>query len=128
MVKKNISYHELMKVAYCILQLDLVKLCMTFRKTSVVELCYHQIVDDQKKDQEMKEFVQVERLSAHDIVIDVIIMGIIEKHANDQSYYILEMNIVMSILLKAILASKNSPYNQFISHFNNVTIEFVFWG
>ena len=78
-----------MKVAYCILQLDLVKLCMAFRKTSVVELCYHQKVDDQKKDQEMKEFVQVERLSAHNVVIDVIIMGIIEKHANDQSYYIL---------------------------------------
>ena len=76
----------------------------------------------------MREFVQVERLSVHDAVVDVVIMGIIEKHANDQSHYILEMNIVMSILLKAISTSKNSPYNQFINHFNNVTIEVVFWG
>ena len=76
----------------------------------------------------MREFVQVERLSAHDVVVDIMIINIIEKHVNDQSHYILEMNIVVSILLKAISASKNSPFNQFISHFNNVTIEFVFWG
>ena len=67
-------------------------------------------------------------LSAHDAMVDVVIMDIIEKHANDQSHYILEMNIVVLILLKAISTSKNSPYNQFISHFNNVTTEFVFWG
>ena len=47
----------------------------------------------------MREFVQVERLSAHDVVVDVVIMGTIEKHANDQSHYILEVNIVVSILL-----------------------------
>ena len=73
----------------------------------------------------MREFVQVERLSAHDVVIDVMIMSTIEKYANDQSNYILEVNIVVSILLRVISTSKNSPYNQFISHFNNVTIEFL---
>ena len=75
----------------------------------------------------MREFVQVERLSAHDVVVDMMIIGMIEKHVNDQSHYILKMNIVVSILLRAILVYKNSSYNQFISHFNNVTIEFVFW-
>ena len=69
----------------------------------------------------MREFVQVERLSAHDVVVDIMIINIIEKHVNDQSHYILEMNIVVSILLRAISASNNSSYNQFISHFNNVT-------
>ena len=44
------------------------------------------------------------------------------------SHYILKMNIVVSILLRAISTSKNSPYNQFITHFNSVTIEFHFWG
>ena len=56
----------------------------------------------------MREFVQVERLSAHDVVVDIMIINIIEKHVNDQSHYILEMNIVVSILLRAISASKNS--------------------
>ncbi|RVW93843.1 hypothetical protein CK203_028198 [Vitis vinifera] len=51
----------------------------SFWKTSVVELCYHQIVGDQQEDQEKREFVQVERLRAHDAVVDVVIMGIIEK-------------------------------------------------
>ena len=60
-------------------------------------------------------------LSAHDAMVDVVIMDIIEKHANDQSHYILDMNIVVSVLLRAILTFKNSLYNQFISHFNNVT-------
>ena len=93
----------------------------SFRKTSIVELCYHQKVGDQQEDQEMREFVQVKRLSTHDTVVDVVIMDIIEKHANDQSHYILDMNIVVSVLLRAILTFKNSLYNQFISHFNNVT-------
>ena len=70
----------------------------------------------------MRKFVQVERLSAHDVVVDVVIMCTIEKHANNQSHCILEMNLVVSILLRAISTSKNSPYNQFIGHFNNVTI------
>ena len=93
----------------------------SFRKTSIVELCYHQKVGDQQEDQEMREFVQVKRLSTHDTVVDVVIMDIIEKHAYDQSHYILDMNIVVSVLLRAILTFKNSLYNQFISHFNNVT-------
>ena len=60
----------------------------------------------------MKEFDQVKRLlSAHDVVVDVMIIDIIEKYANDQSHYIIEMNIVVSILLKTISTSKNSPYN-----------------
>ena len=88
-------------------------------------MCYHQKVDDQQENQKMREFIQMERLSAHDVVIDVIIMSTIEKYANDQSNYILEVNIVVSILLRVISTSKNSPYNQFISHFNNVTIEFL---
>ena len=88
-------------------------------------MCYHQKVDDQQENQKMREFVKVERLSAHDVVIDVMIMSTIEKYANDQSNYILEVNIVVSILLRVISTSKNSPYNQFISHFNNVTIEFL---
>ena len=37
----------------------------------------------------MKEFVQMKRLNAHDVVINVVIMGIIEKHSNDQFHYIL---------------------------------------
>ena len=68
----------------------------------------------------------MERLNTHDVVVDLVIMGMIKKHANDQSHYILEMNIVVSILLRAISTSMNFPYNQFISHFNNATIEFVF--
>ena len=70
----------------------------------------------------MRDFVQVEKLRAHNVVVDMVMMGIIEKHANDQSHYILEMNIVVSILSRTISASNNSSYNQFISHFNNVTI------
>ena len=69
----------------------------------------------------------MERLNAKDVVVDVVIMGIIEKHANDQSHYIIEMNIVVSILLRAISTTKNSLYNQFINHFNNVTIDFYFY-
>ena len=76
----------------------------------------------------MREFIQVKRLSTHSVVVDVVIIDIIEKHTNDQSHYILEINIVVSILLRAISASKNSPCNQFINHFNNVTIKFLFWG
>ena len=76
----------------------------------------------------MREFVQVERSSTHDVMVDMVIMGIIEKHTNNQSHYILEMNMVVSILLRAILVSNNSSYNQFINHFNNVTIEVVFLG
>ena len=40
-MKKNISYHELMRVVYCILQLDPIELCIAFWKTSIVKLCYH---------------------------------------------------------------------------------------
>ena len=50
-------------------------------------------------------------VKAHDAMVDVVIIDIIEKYANDQSHYILEMNIVVSILLKAISTSKNSLYN-----------------
>ena len=50
-------------------------------------------------------------VKAHDAMVDVVIIGIIEKYANDQSHYILEMNIVVSILLTTISTSKNSPYN-----------------
>ena len=46
-MKKNISYHELMRVMYRILQLDPIELCIAFRKTFVVELCYHQKFDNQ---------------------------------------------------------------------------------
>ena len=99
----------------------------SFPKTSIIELCYHKKIDNQQENQEKRKFIQVKGLSAHDAMVDVVIMDIIEKHANNQSHYILEMNIVVLILLKAISTSKNSPYNQFISHFNNVTIEFVFW-
>ena len=63
-----------------------------------------------------RKFVQVERVSTHDAVVDVVIMGIIEKHANDQSHYILGMNIVVATLLRAVSTSKDSPYNQFITH------------
>ena len=42
-----------------------------------------QKVNDQQKDQKMREFVQVEMLSTHDAVADVVIMCTIEKHAND---------------------------------------------
>ena len=56
----------------------------------------------------------MERLNTKDVVVDVVIIGIIEKHANGQSHYIIEMNIVVSILLRAISTTKNSLYNQFI--------------
>ena len=103
-------------------------MCIAFRKAFIGELCYHKKVGNQQKDQKMREFVQVERSSTHDVMVDMVIMGIIEKHTNNQSHYILEMNMVVSILLRAILVSNNSSYNQFINHFNNVTIEVVFLG
>ena len=59
----------------------------------------------------MKEFVQMKRLNAHDVVINVVIMGIIEKHSNDQFHYILDINIIVSILLTTMSPSKNFPYN-----------------
>ena len=60
----------------------------------------------------MKEFDQVKRLlSAHDVVVDAMIIDIIEKYANDQFHYILDINIIVSILLTTISTSKNSPYN-----------------
>ena len=55
----------------------------------------------------MRQFVQIKRLSTYDVVVNVVIMGIIEKHVNDQSHYVLEMNIVVSILFRAISTSKN---------------------
>ena len=78
-VKKNISYHELMRVMYRILQLDPIELCITFQKTSVIELCYHQKVGNQEENQEMRDFVQVEKLRAHNVVVDMVIMNIIKK-------------------------------------------------
>ena len=53
----------------------------------------------------------MKRLNAHDVVINVVIMGIIEKHSNDQFHYILDINIIVSILLITISTSRNSPYN-----------------
>ena len=73
----------------------------------------------------MKEFDQAKRLlSAHDVVVDVMIIDIIEKHANDQFHYILDINIIVSILLTTISISK--PYNWFITYFNSVTIKLFF--
>ena len=43
----------------------------------------------QKEDQGKYEFLLVEKASAHLVVVDVVNMGIIGKHANDQSLYIM---------------------------------------
>ena len=48
-VKNNILYHELMRVMYHILQLDLVELCIAFWKASIVELCYHKKIGNQQE-------------------------------------------------------------------------------
>ena len=51
-----------------------------------VELYYLKKQGDQLKDQEKRESLQVERVNAHNAVVDVVIMVITESLTNDQSH------------------------------------------